>query len=580
MNKGRFAILSLGGLAIAAALLWAANNYYRSPQADPNQAGGPSSPPWFEDVTDQLGLDFVHDAGDVGNYFMPEQVGSGAAMFDFDGDGRLDILLLQNGGPESDSKNKLFRQTESGKFEDVSRGSGLDFNGHNMGVAIGDVNNDGRPDVLITQFTGVRFFLNQGDGTFRDATAESGIANPAWGASTAFFDYDRDGWLDLVIVCYVDYDPTWPCQANSGEPDYCAPSTFKGRVSRLFRNLGPADDDDPSSVRFEDVTVSSGLGSLPGPGLGVLCADFDGDGWPDIFIANDGEANRLWMNRRDGTFREEAINRGVAFNMNGHTEADMGIAFGDVDGDGLFDLFVSHLAQETHTLWMQGPRGVFMDRTNASGITKSHWRGTGFGTLLADFTNNGHLDLALVNGAVQFENKPTDDSLGPFWSRYAQRNQLFAGDGRGGFKDVSLDNDPFCGHYNMGRGLVKGDFDGDGGIDLLVLPIDGKARLYRNVAPNRGHWLSVRALDPALNRDALGTEVTVISGERSWKRWLHPAESYLCSSEPRAHFGLGELEKVDRIELLWPDGTREAFPGCDANQAIELRKGEGERIEP
>jgi len=572
------------GLGIGGIVIW---NWPWSAQSIETPAA--REPPWFVDVTEEVGLNFVHDAGPVGDYFMPQQVGSGAALFDFDQDGRLDILLLQNGGPQSTSTNRLFRQRRDGTFEDVSKGSGLDFAGHNMGVAIGDVNNDGWPDVLITQYPGVKLLLNNGgDGTFTDITAESGLSNPSWGTSAAFVDFDRDGWLDLVVVCYVDYDPTWPCTGPRGQRDYCAPKTFKGRVSRLFRNLGPAAgkasegkaaDGKAPVVRFEDVTIPSGLGRLPGPGLGILCADFNGDGWPDLLIANDGEPNCLWINQKDHTFKEEAARRGLACNEHAQPQANMGIAIGDVDGDGLFDIFVTHLAEESHTLWRQGPRGLFRDKTGPSGILKAHWRGTGFGTLLADFNNDGHLDLAIANGAVFAQAKPLDDSLGPFWSAYGQRNQLFSGDGTGRFRDISLDNDHFCGKSNVARGLACGDINADGGVDLLLTTIGGPARLFRNVAP-RGHWLSVRAFDPVHKRDAFGTEITVHAGTRRWVRWLHPAESYLTSSEPRAHFGLGDVAAVDRIEVLWPDGSRESFPGTAADRRIELNQGSGKSAVP
>jgi hypothetical protein len=314
----------------------------------------------------------------------------------------------------------------------------------------------------------VKLFLNNGDGTFTDVTKEAGLSNPGWGSSAAFFDYDRDGWLDLVVVNYVDYDPTWPCKGTHGDPDYCAPKTFHGRVSRLFHNVGarlpPGKENGPKAtrVRFEDVTVSSGLGRLPGPGLGVICADFDGDGWPDVFIANDGAANCLWINQKDGTFKEEAVQRGVAYNGMGQAQAGMGVALGDVDGDGLFDLFVTHLTEETNTLWKQGPRGLFQDHTAPARLVAPAWRGTGFGTLLADFDHDGALDLAIVNGRVSARPVVEDSSLGPYWSSYGDRNQLFAGDGKGRFQDVSRHNSPFCGRYNVARGLVRGDVDGDG----------------------------------------------------------------------------------------------------------------------
>jgi hypothetical protein len=581
----RFLISSLLGVSVLALAC-------RRPQ-ETAPSGPAADPPWFVDVTEERGLHFVHDPGPVGNYFMPEQVGSGAALFDSNNDGLLDIYLLQNGGPDG-PKNRLYRQRPDGTFEDVSKGSGLDIAGHSMGVAVGDVNNDGWPDVLVTQYDGVRLFLNNGDGTFTEATKEAGLSNPAWGTSAAFFDYDRDGWLDLVVVNYVDYDPTWPCKGPLGTRDYCAPKTFHGRVSRLFHNLGrtpppargrspdPAEPRKPPAVRFQDVTESSGLGRLPGPGLGVVCADFDGDGWPDVFVANDGARNCLWINQRNGTFKEEALQRGVAYNGMAQAQAGMGIALGDVDGDGLFDLFVTHLAEETHTLWKQQPRGLFRDQTAAAGLITTSWRGTGFGTLLADFDHDGALDLALVNGRVSARPAGVDPALGPFWTRYGDRNQLFRGDGRGRFQDISSHNDPFCGHYNVARGLVRGDIDRDGAQDLLVTTIGGPARLFRNVAPKRGHWLQVRAFDPARKRDALGAEVRVRAGDRTWTAWLHSAESYLTSSEPVAHFGLGAADRLDAVEVFWPDGAPEeaweTFPGCAADQRIELRRGEGRPV--
>jgi hypothetical protein len=539
----------------------------------------PAEPPWFEDVTDKVGLNFLHDCGPTGTYFMPQQVGSGVAVFDFNNDGRLDLYLLQNGGPYSKSTNRLYQQLPDGRFQDVSAGSGLDINGFSMGVAVGDVNNDGWLDVLVTQYGGVRLFLNNGNGTFTDVTQEAGLNNPAWGTSAAFFDYDRDGRLDLVVVNYVDYDPTHPCKGQHGQPDYCAPKTFHGRVSRLFHNVSPpragGNMDRLPALRFEDVTEKSGLGRLPGPGLGVLCYDFDGDGWPDIFIANDGAANHLWINQRDGTFKEEAVQRGVALNGMAQAQAGMGIALGDVDGDGLPDLFVTHLSEETHTLWKQQPRGLYQDQTARAGLLGAAWNGTGFGALLADFDHDGAPDLAFVNGRVSALAAPTDPALGPFWTHYGDRNQLFANDGTGRFRDISRHNPDFSGHYNVARGLARGDLNGDGALDLVVTTIGGRARIFRNVAPKKGHWLSVRAVDPTLNRDAFGSLVRVRAGERSWVSWLHPAESYVCSSEPRAHFGLGQGARIDTIEVVWPDGSEEAFPGGDVDQRRELRKGSG-----
>jgi hypothetical protein len=554
--------------------LWAGCSPPPTPNADPPDAA--SGPAWFEDVTDRVGLDFVHDAGPTdGSYFLPQIIGSGAALFDFDGDGLLDILLLQNAGPDSPSRNKLFKQLPGGRFRDISAGSGLDVAGYNMGVAVGDVNNDGRPDVLVTQYGGVKLFLNRGAGKFEDVTREAGLDVPGWSTSAAFFDYDRDGRLDLVIVRYLVYNPSLSCKEANGTSDYCYPGAFKGMTSVLYHNVTVPD----GRPRFEDVTESSGLGRVPGPGLGVVCADFDGDGWPDVFIANDQQPNRLWINRRDGTFTEEAVQRGVAYNGMGKAYAGMGVALGDADGDGLEDLFVTHLGQETNTLWVQGPRGLFRDRTGAAGLAASRWRGTGFGTVLADFDLDGAPDVAVVNGRV-YRGEPVagSDVLGPFWSVYAERNQLFTGDGAGRFRDLSAGQPALCGTPNVARGLAVGDVDGDGAPDLLVTAVAGRARLLLNRAPHRGHWLLVRAFDPALHRDAVGAAVTVRAGARRWLRRADPSCGYLCSGDPRALFGLGAAAAVDAVEVRWPDGAREAFAGGPADQALTVEKGKGRPV--
>ena len=561
----------VAGVLVSILLLTLVACWNSAPPADKGTPE-PEGTPWFEDVTAKVGLDFVHDAAPTATYFTPLSMGSGSAFFDFNGDGLMDIYLLHLGGPNG-KKNQLFKQMPDHTFKDVSAGSGLDVAGYSHGVAIGDVNNDGLPDVLLTQYGGIKLFINKGNGKFEDVTQQSGLSNPLWAMSAAFIDYDRDGKLDLVVINYLDHDPAKECVSPKNTRDFCGPNYFPGVCSKLFHNLGPHKD---SAVRFEDVSLASGIGKLSGPGLGVVCADFDGDGWPDIFVSNDGQANRLWINQKDGTFKDEAASRGVAYSVMGNAYAGMGIAIGDTTGKGLLDLFVTHLDTQSHTLWRQGPRGLFRDDTAASKLTVGTARYTGWGTLMADFDNDGALDVAVANGRVYRGATAKNTGLG-FWEDYVEYNQLYANDGNGVFRDISAANPALCRVWNVARGLACADFDNDGGLDLLVVSNGGPARLFRNIAPKRGHWLTVRAVDPALYRDAYGAEVRVRANGRQWLRLVDPAQSYLSSCTPFAHFGLGNVDRVDAIEVTWPDGLREVFAGGNVDCKRELRRGEGIR---
>ena len=530
---------------------------------------GPAA--WFADVTERSGLHFVHDAGPPATYFMPQMLASGGALFDFDNDGRLDVYLVQNGGPQSRATNRLFHQEANGTFRDVSAGSHLDVAGWGMGAAVGDVNNDGWPDVLVTEFGRIRLFLNNRNGTFTDVSMQAGVEDAGWATSACFFDYDRDGWLDLFVANYVEYKPQTTCNDRAGKRDFCGPASFPGSAGRLFHNSGARF----GSPRFADATVRSGIGRTKGPALGALCADLTGDRWPDVLVANDGAANYLWVNRHDGTFAEEAVQRGVAYDGMGRPQANMGIAFGDVNGDGLMDVFITHLPSELHIGWVQGPAGFFQDRTSAIGLATPRWHSTGFGTAFADFDQDGALDLAVVNGAVKRLDKVAEGLNGrDYWSWYAERNQLFANDGAGRFRDISLDNPSFSTPPGVSRGLAVGDVDGDGALDLLVMRTASSARLFRNVAPARGHWLKIRAIEPAHGgRDAYGAEITVRAGRRSWKRVIVAGTSFLSASPAEAHIGLGQVDRVDGIDIAWPDGTDEHFPGTAVDRAIVLKKG-------
>ena len=542
----------------------------------PGMAKSPvgSDATWFRDATTELGLTFTlePDPQESANFYMPTSVGSGAAAIDFDNDGRLDLVLLQNVSAGSKSHNKLYHQEQDGRFTDVSQGSGLDFAGPCMGAAVGDINNDGWPDLLITEYGRMRLFRNNRDQTFSDITAAAGVENSNWGTSAAFVDYDRDGWLDLIVVNYVHYVHGKECQDGRNRTVFCPPHNFDETSSRLYRNSSRRGDGQPPEIRFDDVSDSSGVGRLVGPGLGVVCADFNGDHWPDIFIANDGKPNHLWINQQNGTFEEQGLLRGVAHCATGQNMANMGISLGDLDGDGLFEVVITHDPQELSVCYKQISNGMFQDTTARMGLAVPHWRATGWGTAFGDFDQDGALDFAVVNGAHALRDEIVPDPAAGFWGQFAERNQLFANDGKGRLHDIS-DNDAFCLSAGVGRGLVCADFDNDGSLDLLVTRIGSSARLYRNVAPHRGHWLMIRAVDPALGgRDSYGAEIVVSGGGRRWSRQINPAYSYLCSNDPRAHFGLGDVDQIESIEITWPDGSVESMNVMGVDRLITVEK--------
>lgn len=551
---------------------------FRAEPVSPAPATEPTDAQWFEDITGKLGLAFRHQAGPTGGYFMPQVMGSGVAVFDADNDGRFDLVLLNNAGPHSGITHRFYRQNPDGTFRDTTAGSGLDMAGYGMGVAVGDIDNDGWVDVYISQYLGGRLFRNRGDGTFEDVTTPAGVTLPHWGSSCAFFDYDRDGWLDLVVVNYLDYDPSQTCRVGGGRPDFCHPNHFKGTASRLFRNRGAGANG--KWAGFTDVSAESGLAAKPSSGLGVVCADFTGDGWPDILVANDARPNHLWVNQRNGTFTEDAVAKGLAYDGAGHPLANMGVALADLDGDGRLDVFVTHLTSELHTLWRQDIPGQFRDATVATGLAASKWRGTGFGTIALDFDHNGHTDLAVVNGRIA-RARTTSPNVRPelpaFWHDYAERNQLFANAGGGKFRDASPANPGFCSTSEVARGLAWADLDGDGAMDLITTSIEGPARIFRNVAPKAGHWLIVRAFDPGLKRDAYGAMITVTAKGVNRVAVATPAQSYCSSGDPRAHFGLGAASTFDQVRIDWPDGTWETFPGGPADRVVTFNKGSGRK---
>ena len=545
---------------------------------------GSAERPLFRDIAAETGLNFHHYNFATGHHYMPEIMGPGAALFDFDNDGDLDIYLVQ--GTRLDSSgtlvnppprgwkpgNRLFRNmlAETGKlrFVDVTERAGVGHVGYGMGVAVGDYDNDGFLDLYVTNFGRNVLYHNNGDGTFTDVTQEAGVDDAHWSTSAAWVDFDGDGYLDLFVCNYVDF--TLPgnrgCFSPVGEPDYCTPKAYHAVPSRLFRNLG--------NGKFEDVTEASGINRSYGPALGVLCADFNNDGRPDIYVANDTAANQLWLNQGDGTFREAALETGVAYSTDGLAKAGMGVTLGDVGNNGGQDLLVTNLTREGVTLFRRNERGQFDDVTAASGLLQSTFGFTGFGTGWLDYDNDGWLDLFIANGGVTIAESGLAGR-----SPYAQRNQLFHNQGRRErFRETSGLGGPSFQIQEISRGAAFGDIDNDGGIDILVANNNGPVRLLRNLAA-RGHWLIVKLESPKTNRFAVGAKVEVIRrGQDPLWRTVHSDSSYLSASDLRVHFGLGANGDIDAVLVEWPDGSRERFTGVTCDRIIGLRHGSGQRL--
>ncbi len=529
-----------------------------------------TQPGFFTDITQQSKLSFQHDAGVDGSYYMPESLGSGAAFFDYNNDGLSDIYLV-NAGPHNKPngviKDRLFLQQKDGTFTDVTEKAGLGDPGYGLGVAAGDIDNDGDLDLYVTNFGHDKLFKNNGNGTFAEITNQGGITNTGWSSSVIFLDYDLDGFLDIYVAKYLEYNPAVHCTDKAGRPEYCGPKGFAGLPDVLYHN--------DRNGSFTDVSVASGIASSALKGLGVVSADFSGDSYPDIYVANDGEPNHLWINQRDGTFHDEAMERGAAVNALGQPEASMGVATGDMDGDGDLDLFMTHLREEKNTLYRNLGAVGFQDDSWEAGLAGPSIPFTGFGTGFFDFDNDGDLDIAVANGRIARGPLLIHNESASYWDPYAESNFLFQNDGAGHFQNVSQRAGAFWSAVENSRSLAFADIDNDGDIDLLVNNCGGPARLYRNETNDKAHWLLIRALDPVLKRDAIGATITAEVAGKKIVRLVAPGYSYLCGNDPRAHFGLGRATSVDQIRVQWPGGKVETFAGARADQILVLNKGHG-----
>ncbi len=534
---------------------------------------------WFTEVAADSGLVFHHFLGSSGEYYFPETASGGVALFDYDGDGDLDVFLPQGAmldesvaaaeskfppDPRSWPGDRLYRN-DTGKsglrFVDVSAAAGLEVRGYGMGATAADYDRDGDVDLYVTRFGSNTLYRNDGAGGFEDVTA-SGVDDPRWSSGASFSDYDRDGDLDLLVASYVDFTIAGarPCAGPAGQRDYCGPMTYEPLPDRLLRNDG--------GDRFTDVTEPAGLHAAFGSGLGVVASDFDGDGLPDFFVANDQRANQLWRNRGDGTFEDIALLSGTALNEDGQAEASMGLAVGDIDQDGDDDLLITHLEGETNTLYLNQGGGNFIDATTERGLAAPSRSFTGFGTGWLDFDHDGRLDLFVANGAVKTTGSQRGSSEFPF----RQKNQLLRNLGDGRFEDVSDRAGPALEISEVSRGAALGDIDNDGDADIVVANINGPVSLLRNELPDGGSWLLVTAIagSPAASVVGARVGVTTAANGTLW-RSIRTDGSYLSTNDHRAHFGLkGAVDAI--VEVEWPDGHRTRWLDLPADRVLTVRR--------
>ena len=534
-------------------------------------ACSPPEPVWFSEEAAQRGVDFQHHSGYAERPMLPEIMGGGAALADVDNDGDLDLYLVQSGRVDRTleahlSANRLYLNRGNGRFELAAGGAGAGDRGYGMGVAVGDYDNDGDVDLYATNYGPNVLLRNDGNGEFEDVTALAGVGDSGWSTAAAFLDLDADGHLDLFVVNYLNWSPNieQDCYESAFFITYCGPTVYDvPGMDRLYRNNGDG--------TFTDITSAAGLDLAFGNGLGVVGADFNDDGLLDVFVANDTMVNQLWLNRLDGDklrFEDEAALWGCALDENGIAKAGMGVAAADVDDDGDSDLLVVNLERQSDSFF-RNERDHFADVTRRIGLAAPSRRYTRFGVALADFDNDGRLDLYAANGNVQ-QSEPTPGD------GYAQPNMLYRGQLEGAaarFEEVQPEGGVMPALVHTSRAVAVGDVDGDGGLDLVVVNRDAAPYLLMNRA-KRGNWVRFRALASA-GRDAHGAVVSASVGGVRQRRDVQPAASYLASNDPRVHFGLGNARAVHDVVVRWPGGEREAFGDFAAGADHALVRGTG-----
>jgi len=540
----------------------------------------PAAPLFIESAA-ASGLSFTHVNGATGRYYIVEEMGAGVALFDYDDDGDLDVFFVQGqslgpdagSSPRTRSTSRLFRNdltvAPDGRrtlhFTDVTDRAGVGLQAYGMGVAVGDYDNDGDLDLFVTTFGPDVLYRNNGDGTFTDVTVEAGVSDPFWSTSATFFDYDRDGNLDLFVANYLDFTVAGnkSCADALGAPDYCGPRLYRPVPDRLYRNEG--------NGHFRNVTESAGIAKADGAGLGVAAGDYNGDGWLDLYVANDATPNQLWINRHDGTFVDEGLLSGAALNAAGNPEGSMGIASGDFDGDGDEDLFISNIIGETFALYQNDGTGNFEDTRGPAGLAAPTAASTGFGTDWFDYDNDGWLDLFVANGAVNVIEAQRGQP-----SPFRMKNQLFHNTGNGRFVETSAAGGPAFERAEISRGAAFGDIDNDGDTDIVVTTNGGPVRLLLNQGGPRNHWLQIGLEQTPGNRQGIGARVAIERSARPimWRR-VRTDGSYLSASDARVQFGLGPSAKFDVVVVQWPDGTLERWTDLQGDKRVTLRRGTG-----
>jgi len=541
----------------------------------PAMTWGASQPPLgfhFTDVTGAAGIHFKHNTGAYGGKLLPETLGAGCAFLDYDADGWQDLLLVNSmdwpGHSRQRSTLKLYRNNRNGTFTDVTHAAGLDIEMYGMGVAVGDYNNDGFPDILITCVGQNRLFKNTGKGNFVDVTNSSRLGKrEAFSTSALWLDYDRDGLLDLFVCNYVKWSPEHDvfCSQDGKHKSYCTPEAYVGQTCWLFHNRG--------NGTFEDVTASSGIFDSSSKSLGVAMLDYGENGWPDLLVANDTQPNKLYRNQQNGTFKDVALEAGIAFSAEGKARAGMGVDAGDFDNSGRPGVAITNFDNEMIGLYRADGKGNYTDIAVESGVGLPSKTTLGFGCVFADCDLDGSLDLIAVNGHI-------DDTVRNVRNvGYAQPPQLFVNNGKGRFREAGGEAGVDFSLPKVGRGLAVGDFDRDGDQDILMTTNNGPAYLFRNDQTAGNRSIRFRLVGTKSNRDAIGARVKVFSSGVMQTRAVRSGSSYLSQSELPTTFGLGQRDKIERVVIDWPSGRSEEYRDLSAGRAYEVTEGRGIREE-